>query len=165
MKHVLRLQFILLTILGCTTIAGAAMQEAHVGVAFGRTYVLEENSGSSADFNAPRTGGKIPWGFWDDYAKGTVDGRTYAKVGDRLYTRHAVDRMTPSGYGTAAGARNGDGLGRSISPNFIEDVITTGQRTDVVADGVTRSIFRSGSVEVVTEGAGQTVISVNPFKY
>ena len=116
---------------------------------------------------AARTGAgsKIPWGFWDDYAKVAVNGREYAQVGNRLYTRHAVDRMTPSGYGTAAGARHGDGLGRSISPNFIEDVITTGQRTDVVADGVTRSIFRSGSVEVVTEGAGRIVISVNPFKY
>jgi hypothetical protein len=113
---------------------------------------------------AATTGGKILWGFWDDYAKVTVNGREYAQVGNRLYTHHAVDRMTPSAFGTAAGAKVGDGAGRSVSPNFIEDVITTGTRTDVQVNGVTRSIDTSGSVEVVTEGAGRTVITVNPFK-
>ena len=108
---------------------------------------------------------KIPWGFWDDYVKVSAGGREYAQVGDRLFTRHAVDRMTPSRLGTAAGARIGDGAGRSISPNFIEGVIRGGTRTDVTVDGVMRSIYRSGSVEVVTEGAGKTVITVNPFKY
>jgi hypothetical protein len=120
--------------------------------------------GESAIYRAAKTGAKIPWGFWDDYAKVTVNGREYAQVGNRLYTHHAVDRMTPSGFGTAAGAKVGDGAGRSISPNFIEDVITTGTRTDVQVNGVTRSIYTSGSVEVVTEGAGRTVITVNPFK-
>lgn len=113
----------------------------------------------------PKSAEKIPWGFWDDYTKVTFNGREYAQVGNRLYTRHAVDRMTPSGFGTAAGARAGEGAGRSISLNSIEDVITTGTRTDVQVNGVTRSIYTSGSVEVVTEGSGQAVITINPFKY
>lgn len=72
--------------------------------------------------------------------------------------------MAPSGFGTAAGAPRGDGVGRSISPNFIEEIIRTGTRTDVQSNGVTRSIFTSGSVEIITEGAGRIIVTVNPFK-
>jgi hypothetical protein len=114
---------------------------------------------------AAKGAGNIPLGFWRDYPKVTVNGREYAQVGDRLYTQHAVDRMTPSGLGTAAGAKAGDGVGRSISPNSVEAVITSGNRADVEVKGVMRSIYTSGSVEVVTEGAGKVVITVNPFKY
>ena len=38
-------------------------------------------------------GAKLLWGSWIDYPKVVVDGREYAKVGERLYSRHAVDRM------------------------------------------------------------------------
>ena len=140
-------------VLGVGEVAVAATGIGYVG----RTILKGAAKGAKAADAAE----KIPWGFWGDYAKVTVDGRTYAKVGNRLYTRHAVDRMAPSGLGRAAGGSKG----RSISPNLMEDVITTGQRTDDQVDGVTRSIFRSGSVEVVTENADQTVITVNPFKY
>jgi hypothetical protein len=101
-------------------------------------------------------GGKLLWGFWDDYAKVVYKGKKYAKVGNRYYSRHAVDRMSPSGLGSAAGGVSG----RSISPNFIEEVITSGSKTTQVVDGVTRTVYTSGSVSVVTEEAGKVVITV-----
>lgn len=96
------------------------------------------------------------WGTWDGYPKVTVGGREYAQIGERLYTRHAVERMMPRGLTTE---------GRSMSPNLVEDAIREGTSSRVVVDGVERTIFRSGSVEVVTEQGGKLVISVNPFKY
>ena len=106
-------------------------------------------------------GEKLFWGTWNDYPKVTQGGRSYAQVGDRLYTHHAVDRMQTSGLGAPAGAGS---PGRSISPNFIEDVIQTGNQRAVTVDGVPRQVFTSGSVEVVTEQGGRIVITVNPFK-
>lgn len=109
---------------------------------------------------AAKAADDIPWGSWNDYAKVTVGGRTYAQVGDRLYTRHAVDRMQPSGLGTPAG---GSGAGRSIAPNYVEDVIRSGSKKTVTVDGVRRTIHTSGSVQVVTERRGRIVVTVNPF--
>ncbi|MBX3375131.1 MAG: RHS repeat-associated core domain-containing protein [Phycisphaeraceae bacterium] len=105
-------------------------------------------------------GGRIAWRSWGGYGKVTVGGREYAKVGDRLYTRHAVDRMQPSGLGTPAG---GSGPGRSIAPNFVEDVIQNGTTRSVTVNGVERTIHTSGSVQVVTEQGGRIVVTVNPF--
>ena len=105
-------------------------------------------------------GGGILWRSWGGYEKVTVGRREYAKVGDRLYTRHAVDRMQPSGLGTPAG---GSGSGRSISPNFVEDVIQNGTARSVTVNGVERTIHTSGSVQVVTEQGGRIVVTVNPF--
>jgi len=95
---------------------------------------------------------KPSWTKWEDYEKVTVDGREYAKVGNRLYTRHAVERTYPSGL-----------LGRSISPKFIEDVIETGIIRKVVINGIERIIHTSGTVQVVTEQNDRIVITVNPF--
>jgi RHS repeat-associated protein len=109
-------------------------------------------------FASTPKGEKILWESWQNYPKVTRGGRTYARVGDRLYTRHAVDRLQPSGLGAPPGQV---GPGRSISPTFVEDVIRTGQKTTVTVDGVERTIHTSGSVKVVTEG--DIVITVNPW--
>lgn len=43
--------------------------------------------------------------------------------------------------------------GRSISPNFVEDAIKNGELIDSpIVNGVQRQVWKSGSVEVVTEG-------------
>jgi hypothetical protein len=104
---------------------------------------------------------RLLWGSWNDYPKVTQNGREYAQVGDRLYTRHTVDRMQPSGqrYPSGGGALDG----RSISPNHIEGVIRTGAKQDVVVDGVQRTIHTSGTVQVVTEANGSIVVTVNPW--
>jgi hypothetical protein len=107
--------------------------------------------------SAAKTGatGKLPWGAWADHPKVVFGGREYAQIGKRLYTRHAVERTMPRGLTME---------GRSISPNFVEDVIQTGTRSNVAVDGVLRQTYRSGSVEGVTEEGGRIVVTVNPFK-
>jgi RHS repeat-associated protein len=101
----------------------------------------------------PITGlaGSLPWGSWADYPKVSVGGTEYAKIGDRLYTEHAVERMTPRGLTTN---------GRSISPEFVEEVITKGAQRPEVVNGVNRIVHSLGSVEVVTENGGKLVVTV-----
>jgi hypothetical protein len=106
-------------------------------------------------------GARPPWLSWEQYEKVTVDGKVYAKVGNRLYTRHAVERTYPSGLGTPAGG--GLGPGRSIAPAFIEDVIETGTKQTVIVNGVERIIHTSGTVQIVTEHGDRIVVTVNPF--
>jgi RHS repeat-associated protein len=103
-------------------------------------------------------GGKVLWGSWNDYDHVTVDGNEYADVGGRLYTRHAVDRMQPSGLGKVAGGVQG----RSISPNFVNDVIEHPESVDPVKGplGQSRLSYVSGSVQVITEnGIVVTIIT------
>ena len=103
-------------------------------------------------------GTNIVWGSWKDYSKVTSNGNQYAQVGDRLYSQHAVDRMQPSGLGTPVGA---DAPGRNISPNIVDYIIRTGERTvTTTADGVQRTIHWSGNVGVVTENSGKIVVTV-----
>lgn len=45
----------------------------------------------------------------------TQAGREDTQIGGRMYIRHVVDRLQPSGLGAPAGAT---GAGRSISPNW-----------------------------------------------
>ena len=136
-----------------------------VGVAKGAVSVTM--AGQSAPQRGPnaappaKAANKLPWRPWGEYEKVTVGGREYAKIGDRLYTRHAVDRLQPSGLGTPAGGR--PDAGRSISPTFVEDVIQNGATQSQVANGVERTIHTLGTVQVVTEQGGRVVITVNPF--
>ncbi len=103
---------------------------------------------------------KLPWNSWAQYPKEMVNGREYAKIGERLYTQHAVQRMMPSSL--TEGARI---EGRSFSPTFVEDIIVRGSVRSQLVDGVPRTLYRIGDAEVVTENAGHLVISVNPYKY
>ncbi|CAN5126102.1 hypothetical protein BH09BAC3_BH09BAC3_27650 [soil metagenome] len=100
-------------------------------------------------------GSKLFWGFWDDYAKVMYQGKEYAKIGGRFYTRHAVDRMAPSALGHAAGGE----VGRSIAPAFIEEAIQKGTTTFQVENGVARTVHKLGTLEVVTEDGGKIVVT------
>jgi RHS repeat-associated protein len=91
------------------------------------------------------------WTSWANYAKVTINGKEYAEIGGRYYSEHAVERMMPRGLTTN---------GRSISPEFVEEVIKTGTQTTEIRDGVPRVVHSSGSVEVVTENGGQIVVTV-----
>jgi hypothetical protein len=55
------------------------------------------------------------------------------------------------------------GAGRSIAPNFVEDVIRTGDKTQVIVNGVTRTIHTAGTIHVVTEQGGRIVVTVKLF--
>jgi len=101
-------------------------------------------------------GGKYLWGFWDDFAKVVYKGKTYAKVGGKLYSRHAIDRMVPSALGKAAGGS----AGRSVSTNIVEEVIKNGNRTTRLVDGIVRTEHVLGDVHVITEEAGKVVVTV-----
>jgi len=107
---------------------------------------------------------KIPWGSWNDYEKVImeVDGRsqTYAKVGDRLYSRHAVDRMQPSGFRYreegAEPIRQAGGsydYGRSVSPEYVEIVLKNA--TPVPSQGLLS--YRFGDLEIITNDIGAVV--------
>ena len=52
--------------------------------------------------------------------------------------------------------------GRSISPNHVDDIISNTSSTTVKVDDVFRQVYRSGSVQVVTEA--DIVVTVNPFR-
>ena len=101
--------------------------------------------------SAPSAAGRLPWTSWGNAQKVTVAGREYAQIGGRLYTQHAVERMMPSGL---------SGYVRSIAPAFVEDAIQTGTATTRVVDGVTRTIYTSGTVQVVTEQGGKIIVTV-----
>jgi RHS repeat-associated protein len=127
--------------------AGGANAAARVDVA-GARFAAEAGGGAE----------RLPWTSWQNYPKTTVDGPEYAQIGDRLYTQHAVDRLQPSGLGTPAGA---SGPGRSISPNFVEDVLSSSRGVPAKGpNGEPRLSFVSGSVQVITEnGIVVTVIT------
>jgi len=101
-------------------------------------------------------GGKYLWGFWNDFAKVVYKGKTYSKVGGRLYSRHAIDRMVPSALGRAAGGS----AGRSVSTNIVEEVIKNGNRITRLVDGIVRTEHVLGDVHVITEEAGKVVVTV-----
>ena len=87
----------------------------------------------------------------------------YAKVGDRLYSKHAVDRMQPSGnrFGIYIyqGIKGRD-YGRSIAPQFVEDVISS-VKPVFQEDGTLSYVL--GSVEVITNQQG-AVITILTYK-
>jgi hypothetical protein len=119
-----------------TTQEGAGVQKGRVRVPAGVSVAAEG-------------GERLPWTSWQNYPKVTQAGREYARIGDRLYTRHAVDRLQPSGLGAPAGAT---GAGRSISPNFVEDVLTSTRGVPVKGPaGEARMSFTSGTAQVITE--------------
>uniref|UniRef100_UPI0018C56611 hypothetical protein n=1 Tax=Pectinatus frisingensis TaxID=865 RepID=UPI0018C56611 len=120
-------------------------------------HVIEVTAESGKD------AGKIPWNSWKDYEKVTItingEVQTYAKVGDRLYSKHAVDRMQPSGnrYGSSITQAGGD-YGRSVAPEYIEQVIK--EVKPVLQENGNLS-YTSGSLQVITnqQGAVVTIIT------
>jgi len=101
-------------------------------------------------------GSEVVWDTWESYKKVTkmVDGeeKIYAQIGERLFTPHAVNRMMPYGKTT---------LGRSVSPYFVEDVLTNGKLIDSkMVNGVLRETWQSGTVQVITENSRKTVITI-----
>ena len=127
------------------------------------TYEAPATGGFDPTPPPPATGGaggpeRIPWTTYSEYPKVTIDGREYADVGGRPYTQHAVDRTLPSGLGAPAG---GSGPGRSIAPQYIDDVLTSSHTVTKPVEGPNgeaRVSHVNGSVEVITEG--EIVITV-----
>jgi hypothetical protein len=97
--------------------------------------------------------GKINWGYWGGYEKVVQNGKEYAKVGEWLYTRHALENLYPSKMGRTPGHTSShDPIG--VSPNLINDVLNdkTIKVINVQKEGVDRAIHKAGDIEIVTEG-------------
>jgi hypothetical protein len=93
----------------------------------------------------------LPWTTWEGAQKAAEGGRLYARIGERLYTEHAVERMMPRGLSS---------LGRSVPPSAVEYVIQSGDKFSRIVDGITRVIHRSGNIEVITEQADKIIVTV-----
>jgi hypothetical protein len=104
------------------------------------------------------TTNSVKWGHWIDLsAKIEINGKEYAKIGDKLYTRHAIERMVPKGYGSSfvMGVE-----GRGVPISVVEDVIANGSITERrVVEGAERVTKTIGQVGVVLEN-NDTVITV-----
>ncbi len=118
---------------------------------------IETKPSSSAENAVSQSEGKLPWSSWKSYPKRAVDGRQYARIGDRFYSKHAVDRMQPSGLGCPAGK---SGLGRNITPNIVEHTIKTGTPQTSISNGVPRTVYWSGGDGVVTENKGNVIVTI-----
>lgn len=101
---------------------------------------------------------KLPWNSWAQYPKTLLNGQEYAKIGERLYTRHAIDHMMPRGLNIGAAVE-----GRGMSPTFVEDVIQRGTQSVEATDGIERTVYSLGTAKVITEQGGRLVVSINPF--
>ncbi len=66
--------------------------------------------------------------------------------------------MTPKGFGTASGGCESRGIPTCV----VEDVIKNGKLSEVVRDGIVRSIYENNGIKVITEESGKIVISVIP---
>ena len=100
----------------------------------------------------------LNWDSWQNYEKVTENGRQYAKVGDRLYTRHAVNRMQPSGNRFGPNIYqgiNGKDYGRSISPKYIESIIDSS--IPIYQPSTGNYEYISGTVKVITNAQGYVV--------
>ena len=112
------------------------------------------------NFNSNETQ-SIPWNSWKNYPKFIKNGRQYAKVGDRLYSKHAVNRMQPSGnrFGPYI-YQDGDVYGRSVAPQFVEDVI---QSMQPVLQKNGNLAYISGNIKIIINQEG-AVVTIVTFK-
>jgi len=123
------------------------------------TKIIGENGGNGGAGES-----KIPWDSWQNYEKVNTNGQEYAKVGDRLYSRHAVNRMQPSGNRFGPNIYlgiNGEDYGRSVAPQFVEDVIHS-VKPFVQNNG--NLVYISGTVKVVTNQQGAVITIVTYLK-
>lgn len=108
------------------------------------------------------------WGYWNDYPKVRIGPREYAKIGNRLYTRHAVDYFQPSGRRTIGNVPVAEGEGggflsngRGVPPIYVEEAILRGATRVQFKDGVHRTVHTFGDLEVVTEDNGRIVVTIS----
>ena len=101
-----------------------------------------------------------PWNSWQNYPKVKVNGQSYALVGERLFSKHAVDRMQPSGNRFGPSIIQAGGVeGRSIAPAYVEYVIQ--HATPIYQPNTGNTRYQLGDVEVYLnpQGAVVTIIT------
>ncbi len=122
---------------------------------------LEQTQKINSSDIAQKGTSKIPWDSWQNYEKVTQNGQVYAKVGNRLYSEHAVNRMQPSGnrFGPNITQGYGTDYGRSIAPQYVEDIINSTKGIFQPETG--NYVHHFGTVKVVVnqQGAVVTIIT------
>ena len=118
---------------------------------------LEQTQKINSSGIAQKGTSKIPWDSWQNYEKVTQNGQVYAKVGNRLYSEHAVNRMQPSGNRFGANITQGYGTdyGRSIAPQYVEDIINSTKGIFQPETG--NYVHHFGTVKVVVNQHGAVV--------
>jgi hypothetical protein len=106
----------------------------------------------------------LQWDSWQNYEKVVIDGQIYAKIGDKLYTKHGVERLQPSGHryrleGGSSIYQAGGVEGRSIPPSYVNYIIDT--TIPYINDG--KLVYESGNVRVVTNQYGGVISAITHF--
>lgn len=119
------------------------------------------------------------WGTWQDYEKVTKNGQQYALIGKRCYSKHAVERMQPSGNhyrqkGNGSpeivrpedflellewdGINNKSHTGRGVAPHYVEMAI---HGTQPVSQGDGTFIYTNGTLSIVVNSDGDVITIEN----
>jgi len=147
--------FVMLSYMDSKMLEGALKSGARV-----HSYNLAKADAASP-YGKPRP--EAVWDSWNNYEKVTVNGKTYARVGDTLYSHHAVDRLQPSGmryssYGKPAGSaiyQAGGVQGRSIAPGYVNYVLDSSSPLYQAKSG--NFLYKNGNIQVVTNKYGMVV--------
>lgn len=91
--------------------------------------------------------------FWGDYAKKVINGEEFAIVGNKYYSREAIDAVAPSGLGKGGGGVVGQGVPKKV----VDDALENGE----IAVSSSKTYHSTLDVVVVTEGNGSIVRSVS----
>ena len=137
--------FVMLSYMDSKMLEGALKSGARV-----HSYNLAKADAASP-YGKPRP--EAVWDSWNNYEKVTVNGKTYARVGDTLYSHHAVDRLQPSGFGNQF--RIPDSSGRSFAPNYVNYVIDSSSPVYQAKSG--NFLYKNGNIQVVTNKYGMVV--------
>jgi hypothetical protein len=89
------------------------------------------------------------WLLWTQYSKKVINGEEFAIVGNRYFSKNAVESMVPNGLG-----------GSGISPSVIDEVISNGD--NVIINSQKR--FDKGNIFVWTENNGSIVRNIRVNK-
>jgi hypothetical protein len=100
---------------------------------------------------------RMAWTTWAEYPKVVVGGKEYAKIGERLYTRHAVDYM---GFGPLNAKLPGNIEIRRIPQIAVEEAILYGTKTVSTRAGESRLEHLLGDLLVVTDQDAKVIITV-----
>jgi hypothetical protein len=85
------------------------------------------------------------WLLWSQYTKKIINGEEFAIVGNRYFSKSAIESMIPNGLG-----------GSGIPPSVIDDIVTNGEKA--VFNG--KSYNSSLDAVIMTESNGTIVKSI-----
>lgn len=139
----------------------------------------KKTSSKSSDGSVFRDSSTLFWGTWQDYEKVTKNGQQYALIGNRCYSKHAVERMQPSGNRYRQkqkghpeivrptdflellewdGKDNEEHTGRGVAPHYVEMAIHGSQP---VSQGDGTFIYTNGSLSIIVNSDGDVVTIEN----